>query len=110
VDFLVGERLVVEADGSYWHTLRPDVDRRKTADIGDRGYVVWRLPEDEINAPEFLAEFERRLIDYQVAHGEIPRVAPGESITVTNENRVIPRQAKRSAAREVHPGQLLLDV
>ncbi|MFH9073438.1 DUF559 domain-containing protein [Streptomyces alboflavus] len=110
VDFLVGDSLVVEADGDYWHSLRPGVDRRKTADIADRGYTVWRLSETEINGADFPVEFKRRLIDYEVAHGEIPRVPPGEATAVPDEDRVVPRQAKRSAVSEHHPGQLLLDL
>jgi very-short-patch-repair endonuclease len=74
VDFLVGERLVVEADGSYWHSLRPHVDRRKTADLESRGYTVWRLSEEEIRGDEFASEFERRLTDHERAHGELSRV------------------------------------
>lgn len=53
VDFLVAGGLVIEADGEYWHTLRPHVDKRKTKDLRDRGYVVWRIPEREIRMPEF---------------------------------------------------------
>ncbi|MGH3588323.1 MAG: DUF559 domain-containing protein [Pseudonocardia sp.] len=110
VDFLVEERLVIEADGTYWHSLRPDVDRRKTADITDRGYTVWRLPEVGINLPGFPANLQRRLADYEVAHGEIARVAPGESVAGADEDRVVPRQAKRAAAGKHHPAQLLLDL
>lgn len=50
-DFLLG-RLVVEADGSYWHD-RPDVaarDRRRDAWMTARGYCVLRLREDVIDA------------------------------------------------------------
>lgn len=57
VDFLLGT-LVIEADGDYWHTLRPDADRRKTADLESRGLTVWRLPECRIvrgDFPEVLA-------------------------------------------------------
>lgn len=79
VDFLVGDGLILEADGSYWHSLRPEVDRRKTADLISRGYTVWRLPEDAINASVFPAQLERRLADHEVAHGEIARVPPEES-------------------------------
>jgi len=110
VDFVVGDQVVVEADGSYWHSLRPDVDRRKTADITSRGYIVWRLPEGEINAPDFFSQFERRLIDHEVTHGEIARIAPGEAVASADENRVIPGQAQRTAISKVHPGQLLLDL
>lgn len=110
VDFLVGDALVIEADGDYWHSLRPDVDRRKTADITDRGYIVWRLSETEINGPDFPAAFERRLIDYEVTNGEIPRIAPGEAVAAADEHRVIPCQAKRPTVSQQHPGQLLLDL
>lgn len=53
VDFLVGENIVVEADGDYWHTLRPDVDARKDRDLSSRGYCVYRFTETLINQESF---------------------------------------------------------
>lgn len=73
VDFLVGDQLVIEADGSYWHSLRPHVDRRKSADLVDRGYAVWRLTEGEIRDIDFPAAFARRLTDHEFAYGDLPR-------------------------------------
>ena len=49
VDFLVMGRLVLEADGDYWHSLRPDVDARKTDELTRMGYAVRRLSESVIN-------------------------------------------------------------
>lgn len=72
VDFAVGS-LIIEADGDYWHKLRPEVDARKTADLEARGFTVWRLRETEINADRFDALLERRLADYEKAHGELDR-------------------------------------
>lgn len=89
VDFLVGERLVIEADGSYWHSLRPHVDRRKTADLIDRGYTVWRLPEDEIRDDQFPTLFKARLADHERAFGELPRLTPDQLVVVEDEHRVI---------------------
>lgn len=50
VDFLLPERVVVEADGDYWHSL-PEVaakDRRKDSWLGQNGYTVVHLSEREI--------------------------------------------------------------
>lgn len=62
VDFLLGD-LVIEADGDYWHSLRPEVDARKSRDLEQRGYVVLRLPENEIVADDFPARFAVLLQD-----------------------------------------------
>lgn len=45
-------RLIVECDGSYWHSL-PDVrrrDQRRDGWLRSRGWRVLRLPEDDIRA------------------------------------------------------------
>lgn len=89
VDFLIDDRLIIEADGSYWHTLRPHVDRRKTADLVDRGYVVWRISETEIRDDEFSIALQARLTDYEHIHGKITRLAPNQHVTVKNEDGVI---------------------
>lgn len=73
VDFLVGEHLVIETDGTYWHSLRPDVDRRKTAYLTSRGYTVWRLPEEKVMQADFPQVFESMLDAYQSARGLLPR-------------------------------------
>lgn len=45
VDLLVGERLVVEADGREWHTSTDAYleDRRRDLELAERGYAVLRL-------------------------------------------------------------------
>lgn len=60
VDFLV-EDLVIEADGTYWHSLGRDTDARKSADLESRGYAVWRVPGEQIKAAGFPAQLEARL-------------------------------------------------
>ena len=49
-DFLIGDNLIVECDGDYWHN-RPEVirkDNRKNGYIKSRGYKLLRLWENEI--------------------------------------------------------------
>ena len=78
MDFLLGD-LVIEADGSYWHSFRPDVDARKTAELTARGYVVWRLPEDEIRDVQFAADLAIRLDVHElVTKAKLPRRTPGQ--------------------------------
>ena len=72
VDFLVGD-LVIEADGTYWHSLDRDTDERKTADLEARGYVVWRVPEVEITAEDFPDRFALRLMEWTQSQGRKPR-------------------------------------
>lgn len=68
VDFLIEGRLVIEADGTYWHSLRPDVDKRKTDDLIDRGYDVWRLPETYIRRSDFPRRLRRKWERYASGH------------------------------------------
>lgn len=68
VDFLVEAHLIIEADGSYWHTKRPEVDQRKTLDLEERDYEVWRLNEAEIIAPTFPAKFAHQWERYWADH------------------------------------------
>jgi very-short-patch-repair endonuclease len=110
VDFLVGTLLVIEADGAYWHDRRPAADARKTADLADRGYTVWRLHDDVINAAGFLDELERRLADYEVAFGQLARVAPGEAVAGLDQHRVIEGEPERPAVREHDAEQALIDI
>lgn len=47
-----GARIVIEADGAYWHKL-PDMekrDRKKDAYLKAKGYQVFRFPEEAIKA------------------------------------------------------------
>ena len=53
VDFLVLPNLVIEANGDYWHSLRPEVDLRKTRELEAMGYMVYRFTETEINGDGF---------------------------------------------------------
>lgn len=73
VDFLVGGRLAIETDGSYWHTLRPEVDRRKDTALARRGLTVWRLPEAEIMHATFAEAFQRRIAEYERVGGSLPQ-------------------------------------
>lgn len=53
VDFYVPSRnLVIECDGSYWHSLpgASEKDAQRDAWMIDKGYTVLRLPEREIQA------------------------------------------------------------
>lgn len=55
VDFLVPPKLVIECDGSYWHSLPEQVERDAQNDImlTRLGYAILRLGEREIrNEPE----------------------------------------------------------
>lgn len=63
VDFLVGSRLVLEVDGTYWHAHRPDVDARKTADLTAIGFDVLRIPEVDVVAPGYPAHLAGLLLD-----------------------------------------------
>jgi very-short-patch-repair endonuclease len=60
VDFLI-DRLVIEADGDYWHARRPGADARKTADLLSRGLSVWRLSESHIVSPDFAVSLQQAL-------------------------------------------------
>lgn len=53
VDFYIRtKRLVIECDGSYWHSLpgRQESDASRDAWLISRGFRVLRLPEDEIRS------------------------------------------------------------
>jgi very-short-patch-repair endonuclease len=45
VDFVIGERLVIEVDGAEYHTdpVRFEADRRRDALLSARGYRVLRF-------------------------------------------------------------------
>lgn len=53
VDFAVLPNIIIEADGDYWHTLRPDVDARKTEELEALGYLVIRITETDIRSGAF---------------------------------------------------------
>jgi very-short-patch-repair endonuclease len=72
VDFLAWNWLVIEADGGYWHSLRPHVDKTKTAEIEDLGYTVWRLPEAEIVKADFPGDLKKRLATYSQTAIQVP--------------------------------------
>ena len=47
--FSVGNQaVVVEYDGEYWHADKLDVDKRKSEDLLDAGYLVIRLRENDL--------------------------------------------------------------
>jgi very-short-patch-repair endonuclease len=53
VDFWLRDRkLVIECDGSYWHSLpgRPEQDANRDAWLMSRGFNVLRLPEPDIRS------------------------------------------------------------
>jgi very-short-patch-repair endonuclease len=64
VDFLVGTRLVLEVDGAYWHSLRPEVDVRKTGELRAVGFNVVRLPEERVLAPRFAEDLQGLLVSH----------------------------------------------
>jgi len=49
-DFVVLSHLVIEADGTFWHSLPKAIDRdnRKAALVKSKGYTLLRLPESKI--------------------------------------------------------------
>jgi very-short-patch-repair endonuclease len=57
LDFLVGWRLVVEADGTPWHS--PERDARRDAFLRNRGYEIVHVPQETVLSLSPLA-----LIDY----------------------------------------------
>lgn len=97
VDFRVGN-LVIEADGDYWHALRPGADRRKTRDLTQRGLTVWRIPEHEINAAGFADALKRRLADHEVVDGKLARLDPGEMPVTYGEDAMVGRHAEDTPA------------
>ena len=51
VDFrIVGTSLLVEADGSYWHSQTKERDRRKDSELSSLGFIVMRIDELEFYA------------------------------------------------------------
>lgn len=47
-----GRRLIIEYDGSYWHSDKADVDREKSLDLLDQGYWVVRIRESPLPSLE----------------------------------------------------------
>jgi very-short-patch-repair endonuclease len=94
VDFLVGKRLVIEADGDYWHAKRRDVDRRKDADLARSGMTVWRLPEHEIVMDGFADDLLARLAAYQQSTSPLPAADLLQSLR--------PTRKLSAGARRVH--------
>ncbi|MFF0148536.1 putative zinc ribbon protein [Amycolatopsis sulphurea] len=43
-----GQPVVIEYDGSYWHTDKVEIDERKSHDLLAAGYLVVRLREDDL--------------------------------------------------------------
>lgn len=62
-DFLIGERLVVEVDGEYWHR-DPQRDARRDTYLRDRGFDVLRFAEADA------ASVARVVQEHGVALGE----------------------------------------
>ena len=53
-----GKSVVVEYDGAYWHIGKDGIDKRKSMDLLNAGYIVIRLREDnltslDINNPRY---------------------------------------------------------
>ncbi len=50
-DFLVENSLVIETDGTYWHSIPSAIerDKRKNKCVKRHGYTILRLPEQKIN-------------------------------------------------------------
>lgn len=51
-DFLIkNTKIIIECDGVYWHSLKHSQNRDKKKDLflKERGYRVYRFPEEEIN-------------------------------------------------------------
>jgi very-short-patch-repair endonuclease len=78
VDFLVADRIVVEVDGTYWHSLRGvrarDVKRDKM--LTEMGFVVIRLDEQAVKkdpavAIRALSGFGLDLSRDRTPHGQL---------------------------------------
>ena len=52
VDFLIGDKFVIECDGDYWHDSKAQkgIDKRKDERLKKLGYKIVRLTETEIRA------------------------------------------------------------
>lgn len=64
VDFLIPSlRLVIECDGSYWHTLpgMAERDHRKNGALSEAGYRILRLAESDIKSAAFVSILDRAL-------------------------------------------------
>ena len=73
VDFLVGDRIVVEVDGDYWHS-KPEVaekDKRKDSWLTENGYVPCHIRESELG-DDPLDVIRKRWGDWARAAGEDP--------------------------------------
>lgn len=51
VDFLIGDNIIVECDGDYWHNLPNIIEKDKIRDkiLIENGFIVFRFWEHEIN-------------------------------------------------------------
>jgi very-short-patch-repair endonuclease len=49
-DFLLYERYVVEIDGKYWHELKKESDRFRDRILRQRGFIVFRIPDETLLA------------------------------------------------------------
>jgi very-short-patch-repair endonuclease len=50
VDFLLSNRIVIQCDGDYWHSLKENKNRDKRQDfiLSNKGYKIYRFWEHEI--------------------------------------------------------------
>ncbi|MEK6879498.1 MAG: DUF559 domain-containing protein, partial [Nanoarchaeota archaeon] len=50
-DIFIEPNIVVECDGDYWHNLpnKKETDKIRTKEMQEKGYVVFRFWESEIN-------------------------------------------------------------
>ena len=61
VDFVLPDlRIIIEADGSYWHSKKVSTDRdeRRDSYLKSKGYEVIHLPETEIKSGAFRERLE----------------------------------------------------
>ena len=69
--FIPSFNLIIECDGNYWHKypVGRDIDRIRTKELQEAGYVVWRLWESEIKTMT-LEQF-RNMLPYEFNMEEV---------------------------------------
>lgn len=96
IDFaLVGQRIAIEADGDYWHSITAERDTRRDAALERAGWRVVRLAECEVNdAPDpgqLIRDRVYEVTGVELAQSAARRAARNESssLTVSTEHRHI---------------------
>ena len=58
VDFYLGNRTIIEVQGSFWHSLdyRVEKDEEKREDLESKGYTILYINEEEVDNTELIIE------------------------------------------------------